>query len=73
MTAETLNRLQVVYVNAFLIPFNVVLYDPLTTKRGYIYSPQEDTNLFIEFDEKSYRQVRNYFKYLETNRLGKPN
>lgn len=53
------------YVNASLIPFNVVLYDPSIRKCGYIYSPQEDTNLFIKFDEKSFRQVRNYFKFLE--------
>jgi hypothetical protein len=58
------------YVNSSLIPFNVVLYDPLSRKSGFIYSPQSDTNLYIAFDDEAFRQVRNYFKLLEKAHAG---
>jgi len=65
MKEDALKLHTVKYISSYFIPFNIVLYDPSIRKCGYIYSPQIDTNLFIEFDRQSFRQVRNYFMHLE--------
>jgi len=69
-TSESALKLKsAVYVNSEYIPFNVVLYDPLSKKHGYIYVPKEKTNLFIKFDDRSFAQVRNYFHFLLSKKI----
>lgn len=61
---DALKKLVAVYVNSEYIPFNMVLYDPQRRKHGYLYVPEEKTNLFIKFDDHSFSQVRKYFHFI---------
>lgn len=63
---EKIKRLEVTYVESSLIPLNMVLYDPIEQRHGYIYVPEEKTNFFVKFNEKSFGQVRKYFRKLGT-------
>lgn len=55
---------KVKYVPREFIPLNIVLYDPISQKQGYIYVPESDVNLFLKFDRSSFHHVRNYFNFL---------
>jgi len=59
-----IEKLESVYVERWKIPLNIVLYDPQTERHGYIYVPEEKTHFFIKFNEKSFAQVRKYFRAL---------
>lgn len=61
---EAIKNKKVKFVKRELLPLNIVLYDPMSEKQGYIYVPEAEANLFLKFDAASFQQVRNYFHFL---------